>query len=180
MAKVAAGQQRVALGRFGAVFGIKGWLRLNSFTSPAENICSYGQLQMELAGVWSEIELDAHRLQGKGLVVHVKGYDDPETARALTGTTVWVDSAAMPVLPQGEYYWHELQGLRVINTQDQRFGKVAELMETGANDVLVVHPDDDSIDGRERLIPYLVGSVIVEVDLSEGMIRVDWEADYLE
>lgn len=181
MGKDSAGQQpRVALGRFGAVHGIKGWLRLNSFTSPAENICNYPRLQVELDGAWRDVEIDAHRMQGKGLVVHVKAYDDPETARALTGTTVWVDGETMPALPEGEYYWHQLQGLRVINQQDQNFGTVAEMLETGANDVLVVRPNDDSIDGRERLIPYLAGTVIIDVDLTEALIRVDWEADYLE
>lgn len=173
-------QQRVALGRFGAVYGIKGWLRLNSFTSPVENICEYGQLQAELQGNWRTITVDDWRLQGKGLIVHVEGFDVPETARTLTGTTVWVESSAMPSLPEGEFYWHQLEGLRVVNKQGLVLGTVAELMETGANDVLVVKPDGDSIDQRERLIPYIAGSVIIDVDLTEATIRVDWEADYLE
>lgn len=173
-------RQLVELGRLGAVFGIKGWLKLNSFTSPADNICAYGQLQAELDGAWRVIDIDQYRVQGKGLVVHVKGYDNPETARQLTGTSLWADRSVLPALPPGEYYWHQLIGLQVVNQQGQVFGEVAELMETGANDVLVVRPTANSIDERERLIPYLAGSVIVAIDLTEATINVDWDADYLE
>ena len=118
--------------------------------------------------------------QGNGLVVHVTGFDDPETARSLTGKGIWIHSSALPALDSGEIYWHQLEGLKVINQQGQLFGVVTELMETGANDVLVVSPSTDSIDDRQRLIPYLPGKVIEQVDLAEKTIQVNWEADYLE
>ena len=173
-------QQRVELGRFGKVHGIKGWLRLNSYTNPPDNICKYELLATEIDGKWTTLVLDQYREQGNGLVVHVAGFDDPETARSLTGKGLWIDSSALPALDSGEFYWHQLQGLQVINQQGQLFGIVTELMETGANDVLVVSPNADSIDDRQRLVPYLSGKVVQQVSLADGVISVNWEADYLE
>ena len=86
----------------------------------------------------------------------------------------------MPQLDYGEFYWHQLQDLRVVNHHEQIFGRVSHLLETGANDVLVVKANNESIDDRERLIPYLVDSVVIEIDLENQTIRVDWEADYLD
>lgn len=172
--------QRVELGKFGKVFGIKGWLRLISYTNPPENILTYGSLYSEIDGNWTTLDIDQSQLQANGLVVHVKGFDEPETARTLTGTGIWIDSSALPALPAGEYYWHQLEGLSVVNQHGELLGEVTELMATGANDVLVVAATASSIDDRERLIPYLSGSVVKKVSLDDGLIDVDWEADYLE
>ena len=172
--------QLVELGRFGRPHGIKGWLKVNSFTTPIDNLCSYEQLSAEIGGSWIPLVMDQYRTQGKGLVVHIEGYDDPETARQLTGKGIWVERDALPALAANEFYWHQLQGLQVINQHEQVFGEVTELMETGANDVLVVDPTEGSIDDRQRLIPYLYGSVVQQVSVEAGLIRVNWEADYLE
>lgn len=173
-------KERVVLGEIGRVHGLKGWLKLISYTSPLENILDYTRFHVEVEGRSQELELDEHRRQNKALLVHFKGYDDPETARLLTGTELTIANEKLPELERGEFYWHQLVGLRVINQIDQVFGRVSHLLETGANDVLVVKADSDSIDDRERLIPYLVDSVIVEIDLEGQTIRVDWEADYLD
>ena len=71
----------------------------------------------------------------------------------------------------GEYYWHQLEGLEVVNLSGENLGKVDRLLETGANDVLVLKGE------QERLVPYTPG-VVVEVDLDKGRIQVDWEKDY--
>ena len=126
------------------------------------------------------IELDEHRRVNKALLVHFKGYDDPETARLLTGIELMIANEELPQLQRGEFYWHQLQDLRVVNQHEQMFGRVSHLLETGANDVLVVKADSESIDDRERLIPYLVDSVVTEIDLENQTIRVDWEAEYLD
>lgn len=174
------GSQRVELGRFGKVHGIKGWIRLNSYTNPPDNICRYEALTAEIAGKQVALELDEYRAHGNGLIVHVKGYDDPETAKALTGKRIWIQASDLPTLPAGEFYWHQLIGLQVINQHGAIFGEIAELLETGANDVVLVIPNEGSIDKRRRMIPYLRGSVVQEVDLAAGWMRVEWEADYLE
>lgn len=177
--QAAAADKRVVLGKVGRVHGIKGWLRLNSFTSPPGNILSYAELHTELDNSPRLLRIDDSREQAKGLIVHFEGFDDPEAAKALTGCEIWVTSADLPALEDGSFYWHELQGLQVVNLQGQIFGSVQRLMETGANDVLVVAATAESCDARERLIPFLPERVIVQVSLQDRRITVDWDADYL-
>lgn len=178
--KSEADSEWVVLGELGRVHGLKGWLKLISFTSPVENILDYSCFQVEVGGRFQEIELDEHRRLNKALLVHFKGYDDPETSRQLSGTELTIANKELPQLQRGEFYWHQLLDLRVVNQHEQVLGRVSRLLETGANDVLVVKADRESIDDRERLIPYLMDSVIIEIDLENRTIRVDWEADYLD
>ena len=180
MSKSDADNDWVVLGEVGRVHGLQGWLKLISFTAPIENILDYSQFHAVLGGRPAQLELDEHRRLNKALLVHFKGYDDPETARQLTGTELAIAIEDLPQLESGEFYWHQLEGLKVVNQHGQCFGHVSHLLETGANDVLVVKADTESIDDRERLIPYLLNSVVSEVDLENGTIRVDWEADYLD
>ncbi len=170
----------VVLGQVGKVHGIKGWLRLNSFTTPPESILDYSQLFVEFEDEWQVLEIDQHRQQNNGLLVHFNGFDDPETARNLTGLELVVDAEQLPGLEEGSFYWHELEGMEVCNEAGEVFGVIDRLMETGANDVLVVAPYANSIDDRERLIPYIKDSVIKSIDATERKILVNWEADYLE
>ena len=172
--------KRVVLGQIGKLHGVKGWLKLNSFTRPPENILEYPQLGAEIKQHWQGLEIDQFRQQPNGLVVHFKGFDDPDAAGHLTGIEVSVVSDELPALQTGDFYWHQLEGLQVVNQQSQLFGQVEKLLATGANDVLVIVPTEDSIDDRQRLIPYLTGSVIEQVDLESNMLRVNWEADYLD
>lgn len=168
------------LGKVGKIHGIKGWLRLNSFTTPPENILEYPQLRADNGRSIQTLEIDASRQQAKGLLVHFAGFDVPEAARELTGLELWVESSELPALESDEYYWHELVGMLVNNEQGQLLGKVSRMLETGANDVLVVAATEDSIDERERLIPYLMDVVVKSIDREAESILVDWDASYLE
>ncbi len=179
MSADAASSKKVVLARIGKVHGLKGWLRLNSFTSPADNLLEYQEFLVQQGSAEKPLLLTEYRLQAGKLLGKFDGYDDPESARLLTGLDLFVRSDTLPRLERGEYYWHELQGLTVLNLQQQRYGKVVRLLETGANDVLVVRPDAESVDDRERLIPYLPESVVKAVDLQQGTMTVDWEVDYL-
>ena len=132
--QVAAANKRVVLAKIGRVHGIKGWLKLNSFTSPPANILTYAELHTKVDNAPRLLQIDDSREQQKGLIVHFQGFDDPETASILTGCEIWVPSIDMPALEAGSFYWHELQGLQVVNLQEQLFGSVQRLMETGAND----------------------------------------------
>lgn len=172
--------KRLVLGQIGRVHGIKGWLRLNSFTSPPENILEYSELSAEIDESWQVLEISQFKQQSKGLIVHFKGYDDPDLAKQLTGLDVSVAARDLPGLEDGSFYWHELEGMEVSNQHGQIFGQVARLLETGANDVLVVAASAASIDEKERLIPYINESVIKSIDTATRKIVVDWEADYLE
>jgi 16S rRNA processing protein RimM len=110
-------------------------------------------------------------VHGRGVIAKLAGVDEREAAAALKGAEVAVARASLPQAPAGEYYWADLQGLRVINLQGEELGRVSHLLETGANDVLVVRGE------RERLIPF-VAAYVVKVDLAGGELVVDWGADY--
>jgi 16S rRNA processing protein RimM len=173
-------QKRVVLGQIGKPHGIKGWLKLNSFTSPVENILDYSQLIAANKGLTEILEIDHSKRSGNNLTVHFKGYDSPESARKLTGVKLAVLSDCLPKLAEGEYYWNEIEGMEVLNQEGVVFGKISRLMETGSNDVLIVKPGAGSVDNRERLIPFVTGHIIKDVDIVARRMVVDWEIDFLE
>ena len=112
------------------------------------------------------------RIQGKGLAVLLPGFEDREQAASLVGTQIFVRRDQLPATAKDEYYWSDLEGLEVITTSGQSLGRVAKLMETGANDVLVVRGD------RERLVPFIQGQYVTRVDLDGGVIAVDWDPEF--
>ena len=166
------------MGRILGAFGVQGWMRVQSFTEPAENLSDYPHWYVENGKDWRVLETDQRRWQGGRLVVHVKGCDDREQAQALAQHNIGIARDELPGLATEEFYWHQLQGLQVISDKNELLGTVAKLLETGANDVLVVANCDASIDDKERLIPYLPGQVVTEVDLAAGIIRVDWDPSF--
>lgn len=171
----------VDIGRITAVYGIKGWVKIHSFTEIAEDVFHYQPWMLKTAQGMKQVEIDDARPHGKNFVAHIKGVDDRDLAAGYTGCNIAVESKLLPQLAQGEYYWSQLMGLAVVSEyggKDQRLGYVAKLMETGANDVLVVAPDAQSVDQRERLIPYIPGQFILGIDLKVGEMRVDWDPDF--
>ncbi|MCS5573512.1 MAG: ribosome maturation factor RimM, partial [Pseudomonadales bacterium] len=118
------------------------------------------------------------QLHGKKLIANVAGVETRNQADELAGFEIHVAKAALPVLDEGDFYWFQLEGLDVVNRDGQCFGKVGYMMETGANDVMVVRPTDESIDNEERLIPYVDGEVVLKVDREAGKILIDWQADF--
>ncbi|TFH73848.1 ribosome maturation factor RimM [Gammaproteobacteria bacterium LSUCC0112] len=169
----------VSLGRIGSPYGVKGWFKLVSHTQPRENILSYKLFTGSLNGVLKALEMDDGKPHGKGLIAHLVGFDTPEDIRQITGMDLMVPLSDLPRLDAGDYYWHQLAGLQVINIAGQLLGRIDCLMETGANDVMVVKPCEGSVDKHQRLIPWLPDQVIVEVDPDSDSVKVDWEADYL-
>jgi len=165
----------VELGHISGAWGIKGWVKVFSQTRPPDNILQYPAWQLETrpgSGQWRSVELlEGHR-QGKAIVARISGCSDRDQAAELRGTNIAVYKDELEALDDGEYYWRDLIGLAVKNQQGIDFGRVTELMETGNNDVLVVKGD------RERLVPYLPGSSVVEIDLGAGQILVDWDAEF--
>ncbi len=172
-------QELVTMGRIGRLYGIKGWLKLISYTEPQDNILDFKQLRAKIGGRWQELEMDQCKVHGKGLIAHFVGYDDPDDAKLLTGVELAIDAQELPKLDEEEFYWHELTGMQVMTQSGQLLGSVAKMLETGANDVLVVQPTEGSIDTRERLIPYLPGRVVLEVSREKRCISVEWDPDYL-
>lgn len=172
----------VVVGRLTAVYGVRGWVKLHSYTEPMDNILGFRQLWLQRDGHWQPLVLEQVKRHQKGLVAQIEGVDDREVARSYCQCDLAVAATEMPALQDGDYYWHQLEGLAVVTTGTDRpaekLGSVSHLLETGANDVLVVQPAPDSIDDRERLIPWLPGQVVKNVDIAGGSITVDWDSDF--
>jgi 16S rRNA processing protein RimM len=173
-------KEMLVVGKITGCYGLKGWVKIHSYTEPLENFQGFGAWQLNRRGVYEAVEFDSVKRQGRGLVAHIAGVDDRTQAESYRGLEVVVPESALPSLPQGEYDWRELQGLQVwCQDGDDRvlLGAVDYLIETGANDVLVVKACEGSIDKRERLIPYLPDDSVTRVDLESGVIEVDWFID---
>lgn len=167
----------VVLGKITSVHGVRGEVKIYSFTDPIDNLLDYRQWTLKRDGEVRQMELVNGRLQGKVLVVKLKGLDDREVARTFAGFDICVPREQLPDLDDGEFYWYQLVGLKVIDLQGQLLGRVDHLLETGANDVMVVKPCTGSLDDRERLLPY-TEQCVQQVDLAAGEMRVDWDADF--
>ncbi len=162
----------VVVGRIAGVYGVRGWVKIISHTDPIDNIFEYSPWQVMVKGQWREWLADDGRAHGKGIIAHLQGLDDREQARELTGSDIAIRRSQLPPPAPGEYYWADLVGLAVITVDGVGLGTVDHLLETGANDVLVVKGD------RERLIPYLPDAVVKDIDLALGVIRVDWSPEF--
>ncbi len=168
----------VQVGTVTGVLGIKGWIKVFSYTDPAAGIVEYKPWLMTRGDNQQRAEIAQVNCQGKKIQVRLAGFDTRTQAESLVGMDIWVDRQAFSTLDEGEYYWFELQGLVVVNNLNERLGIMDSMLETGANDVLVVAPDDASVDQQERLIPFVQSEVVTEIDLKAGLIRVNWPRDY--
>ncbi len=171
---MAAAGRRVLVGRIVGLYGVQGWLKIESWTEPRTRIFDYQPWQLSSAP-GEEIEVDGvkGRTQGKGLVCTFPGVDDRDTAAALIGRDIHVARELLPPPAKDEYYWVDLEGLEVVTTQGVSLGRVSHLFATGANDVVVVRDGE-----RERLVPFVQGVYVHSVDLSAGRMVVDWDPDF--
>jgi len=172
----------VKLGKITGVFGVKGWVKVYAYTDPMEGIFNYQPWYLNLNGQTLAVEVEKGQRHGKGIIAKLVGYDDRDQAASLAGSMIEVTSDELPELESGEYYWHQLEKLKVLSVATEGepvlLGKVANLVETGSNDVLVVKPCSGSIDKRERWVPYLPDQFVLNVDLEEQTITVDWDPEF--
>ncbi|MDD9885032.1 MAG: ribosome maturation factor RimM [Gammaproteobacteria bacterium] len=168
----------VIVGKISAPAGVKGWLKVHSFTRPAAQILRYRRwlLAGRRDGDWRAFHVTAAREQPPKLFAKLAGVDDRNTVEALTGRWIAVAPAQLEALPPGEYYWSDLIGLTVVNRDGVELGVVDHLLETGANDVLVVRQERRA-GAQELLLPWSPHA-IVEVDVAAGRLRVDWDSDW--
>ncbi len=161
----------IITGKVGAAYGIKGWLKIHSYTEEADQILHYSPWYLAEGPNWQAFELEDGRQHGKGIVVKFTGIETPEIARKLAGKLIAVKREQLAPLPKNEYYWADLEGLTVIDQKGQTLGQISRLIATGSNDVLVVKDQH----GKEQAIPYLPGSVVKEIDLKQRRMYVDWD-----
>lgn len=159
----------IILGQITGLFGVKGGLKVFSYTDPREAILNYSQWWLKRDGDWQATELTEGKRHGKSVIAYLQGINDRDEASKLLGCNIGVPRENLPKLEQGSYYWSDLEGMKVMHRDGSEIGTVAYVMETGANDVLVTAGD------KERLIPFIADKVILDVDLAEGVIKVDWE-----
>ncbi|HLU61448.1 MAG TPA: ribosome maturation factor RimM [Gammaproteobacteria bacterium] len=163
---------RIVLGRVTGLFGVRGWVKVFSNTQPREGIANYSPWQLRLGNEWRSFVVEQGQSQGKGVIVKLEGVDDRDAAAALMGADIAIWREQLPPPAEGEIYWADLEGLEVVTVAGQALGRVSHLLETGANDVLVVRGE------RERLIPFVRGQVVTEIDLDGGRLVVDWDPDF--
>lgn len=167
-------ERLVLLGRIVGVHGVRGAVKLESFTEPRLTILDYKPWLLERdTGRFERIAGTQGHAQGKGIVATLPGVTDRDTAAALIGARIWVPREALPDPGAGEYYQKDLEGLQVVNGAGEDLGRVSHLFDNGAHDVLVTRDEA----GRERLIPYVVDVYVKAVDLDAGCITVDWDKD---
>ncbi len=165
-------QQYINVGKISGVFGIKGWVKVFSFTDPRENILTYSPWLLKKGDETKTVNVVDGQLQGKTIVAQLAGIDDRDQAASLMGWDIFITQDQLPKAAKGEYYWSDLIGLNVETIDGVRLGVVDSLLETGANDVIIVQGE------RERVVPFLQGRTIIKVDLDAGKIIVDWDPEF--
>lgn len=164
----------VVMGKIVAAHGIKGWVKIQTYTEYLDSLLDYDTWYIGKEEVWRPLEVLEAEVHSKVLVAKLEGVDDRTAAERYKGQLIAVPRSELPEQEEGEYYWSDLIGLKVLNLAGEELGTVDTLLETGANDVLVVKGGSG-----ELLIPF-IEDVIGTVDLKQKTIRVDWQADYLK
>lgn len=164
----------VVMGKIVAAQGIQGWVKVQTFTEYLDSLLDYDTWYVGNEQAWRPLQVLEADVHGKVLVAKLEGIADRTAAERYKGQLIAVPRTELPEQEEGEYYWSDLVGLAVENLTGDKFGTVDSLLETGANDVLVVKGENG-----ETLIPF-IASVIQQVSLKDKTIRVDWQADYLK
>ena len=168
-----AGQRKIPVGRLHGAFGVRGEVKLESYTDPLRAIARYQPWTLRDARGNERLCEGAKVREGaKGLIATLPDIADRDAADALRGVEILVPRSALPPPAPGEYYWVDLEGLRVANREGVDFGVVSHLFDNGANAVLVARGE------RERMIPFKIPDYVVSVDLDAGTMTVDWDADF--
>ncbi|MFV2060397.1 MAG: ribosome maturation factor RimM [Gammaproteobacteria bacterium] len=172
----------ITIGHIGSAYGLKGWVNIISYTQPKTNIIDYSPWYLKITSnnkneQYQLVNIEQIRKHGKGIVALLPDCPDRTAAESLKNTEIAILTEQLPVQPDDEYYWRDLIGLNVTTTNEIALGKVSDLIETGANDVLVVEQKiEDKI--KTRLIPFIRPDVVVKINLEMSIIVVDWDPDF--
>lgn len=169
---MSAPHKLVTLGRVSGLFGVKGWLKVHSYTDPWESIVGFETWILRSGNEEQTVELEGGRKQGRTVTVKLKAIDDRDQARALIGAEIAVERNALAPCEPGEYYWIDLEGSAVVTAEGEPLGRLDYVFETGGHDVMVVIGD------RRRLIPFVQEKVVREVRLEQHIIVVDWDPTF--
>ncbi|MFW5815663.1 MAG: ribosome maturation factor RimM [Wenzhouxiangella sp.] len=162
----------VVVGRILGPWGVQGWARVYSWTDPPEALFDYQPWY--LGASQQAVSLSDWRRSGKRLLARLAEFDSPEALAALVDAPILVARDQLPEPPAGQYYWHDLVGLEVVNLQGFRWGTVTGFLPTGVHDVMKIATEDQ----RQVLIPFVIGRFVHEVDPKAQRIRVDWPEEW--
>ncbi|MGI9258621.1 MAG: ribosome maturation factor RimM [Gammaproteobacteria bacterium] len=168
----APSRQLVTLGKISGVFGVKGWIKVHSFTDPRDSIVQFDQWVLRHGGSDDEIVVETGKPHGRTVIAKLEGVDDRDRALEVVGAEIAVERDALAPCEPGEYYWTDLADLEVVTEAGETLGRLDYLFETGGHDVMVVAGD------RQRLIPFVTDEIVQEVDMENRVIVVDWDPTY--
>jgi 16S rRNA processing protein RimM len=165
-------EELIVVGKVSGVFGVRGWIKVFSFTEPRENILAYSSWILRKGNDSKEMQLLDGRRQGKTVIANLESLNDRDAAADLNGWDILIRYEQLPKARKGEYYWTDLIGLQVKTVDGVELGVIKQMLETGANDVVVVRGE------RERLIPFLQQQTIIAIDLDAREMVVDWDPEF--
>lgn len=163
--------KKIIMGKFGSVYGIHGWIRVNSYTDPPTNLFNYDLWQVAHQGQWQTITIQQVKQHGAQYIVKLPDCDNRELAQRYTNDLIAINRDQLPELEAETYYWTDLIGLQVINTTGYDLGQVKEVINTGANDIFIVEND------KRRLIPH-TEDVVKSINLKDNILTVDWDPNF--
>lgn len=161
----------MVLGRIVGLFGVRGWIKVFSYTDPREAVLQYEGWMLGKNEQWLPAKVAEGKRHGKSVIARLEGVDDREAAEALVGKEIRVSKESLPEPEDGQYYWSDLIGLKVVHSDGTELGRIDYMLETGAHDVMVLKGE------KERLIPFVKDKIVINVDLAAGQVDVDWEWD---
>ncbi|WWP00210.1 MAG: ribosome maturation factor RimM [Candidatus Dasytiphilus stammeri] len=169
----------LSLGKIGSAYGVRGWIKLISFTQNKKNIFFYQPwfINQHHSNQWIKIELEKWYDKPPGFIIKIKGINDRETAKKYNNSDIIIESSQLPILEEGEYYWKDIIGCMVITVDGDQLGKVVRLLSTISHDILVVKVDRYKI--KEILIPFIENKVISQINLKRKLISISWKISIL-
>ncbi|GGZ78926.1 ribosome maturation factor RimM [Ignatzschineria indica] len=163
--------EKIIVGKINGFHGVRGFIKVFSETRPREGILEYSRFFMKQGNEWITLEVDGRQKHNKHVLLKFEGYDSRDAVEPLLGQELYISREDMPELEDG-VYWLDLYGLKVINHEGVELGEIADIFETGANDVITVKGAKG-----EMMIPFSMEYIVMEINLEEGYVQVDWDEE---
>mgnify|MGYP001221888701 CR=1 FL=1 len=167
--------RKILLGKLGKPHGVKGFLYIHYYGEDANILYDYEGLFLDDG---TSVQVDKLLLQKDRVILKFLEINSRNDAEKLRDKELFIAEDALPVLENNQAYYFELKGLNVKNLDNVDLGRVKEILETNANDVLVIEPTKSSVDEKERLVPYVKDKVVKEINKIDKTILIDWSEDY--
>lgn len=168
--------ETVIIGKIGAPYGVKGWVKINSYTDEKAGIFNYVPW---IIGAGQNFQVAQWRTHNNALVAKLKGIDDRDDAERIKNLDIAIESSQLPQLSDDEFYWRDLMGMQVVTEKGYSLGIIKEIFATGANDVMLIKANtNDAFGQKERMLPILFDQVVKQIDQPSATITVDWDPGF--